>query len=445
MPYKDKGDLRFLIPVGMVSVSILLMALSMMPGMTWANFDRSSSIGPADYRLQADFDAVGFNYRLDVVTDQGGVIGGIGGISGNRTVEDGKAYPMVRGEVFDKIGLLYNSYRTKSFRYELKMRTPPQDSGVEWDQAGNPAAYLNVSLESDLIPWWPEGMGRTMTVRIALSEVDLIEQVSREQIDRFRVEITSISLKAQTGYDKETGSYTGSPVDISDKETKMVFSDPGDTHSTDFEVEYPEGTDAAGFYVEVAGNMTDFWGRAELSPLPGKPNNINVYPMSRGQFVQGFGIVLALPLMVISIILGIVFVVWSSIKKKAGAGPIVPAFILSTVAPVWFSIGINAAVELLGERLDEASKGLTYGPGIFISGASAVFMFLALAAVLVFILIERRDGAKAASPPGGDREIDFPIKGPSFKRIDQVREAPPSTMKSQKGAVGHVPPNEMER
>ncbi|MFW3146056.1 MAG: hypothetical protein ACMUIE_04515 [Thermoplasmatota archaeon] len=431
---KDGKDHRFLIPIVIVSLSMALMVISMIPGMTWASFDRSSSIGPANYRLQADFDAVGFDYRIDIGTQQGGIIGGIGGTSGNRTVEDGKAYPLVRGEVFDKIGLLYDSYRIKSFPYELKMRSPPQDSGIEWDQAGNPAAYLNITLESDLIPWWPEGMSRKMTVRATLSKVDLLDQVSQEQIDRFRVEISKITLKAQTGYDKETGSYTGPSLDIAEKTTKMVFNDPGMSFSTQFEVDYPEGSDAAGFFVEVVGNMTDFWGRTELSPLPGKPNNINVYPMSRGQFVQGIGIVLALPLMMISVILGSVFIVRSSVKKRAGLGLIIPAFILSVLAPLWFSLGISTAVELLGERLENAPAGLSHGIGIYLSASGAAFMLCALAAVVIIILLERKGGSKIELPPGRDKELS-PAAGPSFKRIDQNSEADPSAIQVQETAA----------
>ena len=264
-------------------LAILLMVISIFPD--WASFDRSRSIGPVDYRLQANFDPVGFDYKMETTGSSGGddPLGGIGGgIAGNFSRSDSKTYPQVRGEFLDNIGIIYDSYRTKAFQYELKMRSPPQDSGITWSEVGNPSAILNTSLESDLIPWWPDNGKRTLTVRIELVEADLWDEVGKTGQDKLHVQVNSVQVWAKTGYVKETGEYTGEDRKLGEKEDILSFHRLGDESKMEFSIAYPDGTDAAGFYVRIAGNMTDYWGRPELSPLSGKANPINIYPLSTG-------------------------------------------------------------------------------------------------------------------------------------------------------------------
>ncbi|MGA1819714.1 MAG: hypothetical protein ACMUHU_01765 [Thermoplasmatota archaeon] len=394
-----------------VALASILMVISIFPN--WASFDRSRSIGPVDYRLQANFDPVGFDYKMETTGGSGDdPLGGIGGgIAGNFSVADRKTYPEVRGEFLDNIGIIYDSYRNKVFQYELKMRSPPQDSGVTWTGVGNPSATLNISLESDLIPWWPRTGERTLKVNIELVQVDLWEKVGEDEHETMFVQVNTVQVWAKTGYQKETGEYTGKDKKLGERETQLTFDSMGTARSLDFSIAYPSGTDAAGFYVVVEGNMTDFWGRPELSPLSGKANPINIYPLSTGKLVQGFGIPLALPLMIISALVGIAAIVFAFMRGKMKLQLMIPASLLSLIAPLWFWLGMSAAVDLLSERLVGASEGLSYQAGIYISAAGAVFMMAALVLTIISAIASR----KAPEVPDKDENV----QGPVFRKIEQ--------------------------
>ncbi|MBN1539630.1 MAG: hypothetical protein JW939_05750 [Candidatus Thermoplasmatota archaeon] len=410
-----------------VSLAVLLMMVSIFPD--WSSFDRTRRIGPVDYRLQADFDAVGFDYTMETTGSSGSSdpLGGIGGgIGGNFSRSDRKMYPEVRGEFLDNLGIIYNSYRTKTYQYELKMRTPPQDSGVTWSGVGNPAATLNISLGTDLIPWWPEAGERTITVRIELVEVDLWDEVSEAEREAFIVHINRVQVWAKTGYDRETDEYLGEDRVLGERSPLLTFDRIGDERSLEFSVGYPEGTDAAGLYVTVVGNMTDLWGRAELSPLSGKANTINIYPLATGKLVSGVGIPLALPLMFISSVLGCAALVMAIIRRRMYLSLILPAASLSVLAPIWFMLGMNAAVDLLSERLLGAHEGLSYQPGLFISFAGAAVMLLSLGIAIYLVVREKM----AAKDEGGGPMLETP---PVFRRIDDEKtegnNAPASTFR----------------
>ncbi|MFO8050367.1 MAG: hypothetical protein R6V01_01555 [Thermoplasmatota archaeon] len=410
---KDQGVLRYA-RTAVISIGILLMMISMIPGLTWSQFDRTSAIGPADYRLKVDFDAVGFDYRIDIKTGEGGgVIGGMTG-NGTNTIEDEKKYPQVKGEFLDNVGLLYDSYREKSFQYELKMRTPPENSNITWEKAGNPAAHVNVTLESDLIPWWPEVGRRSLDVRMDLFGVDLIDQVSEEQKDVFSVHVTRVSLKALTSYDKETGEYEGDPKELASKEVDIRMDHIGESRKVTFDMEYPEGEEAIGLFAEIQGNLTDFWGRPELSPLPGRSNPINIYPLSTGKLVLGIGMPLALPLMLQSAVLCLISLFIGLKKDRSGIGTIVPGALLSLIAPIWFFLGMNAAVDLLGERLTGAEEGLSWGAGILFSFGGAV---LIIAALVLSVIINRKKNRKPPSFREVDDKESIDLETPRFKNV----------------------------
>jgi hypothetical protein len=394
--------------------AVVILIVAMVPWMNWAEFDRTSGIATVDYRLQANFDAVGFDYTIETQSSGGGGVIGGGGIGGNFSRSDSKTYPEVRGEFLDNIGILYDSYRTKVFPYELKMRSPPQDSDITWEEVGNPAVTLNISLESDLIPWWPETGKRELKVVIELEKIDLLDQVGPSERRNLNIQINKVSVKAKTGYDKETAEYTGEDVTLGEKEKILLFSDIGERKTVNFNIGFPEGTEAAGFYVEVQGNLTDFWGRSELSPLSGRANPINVYPLSTPILVRGFGIPLALPFIIVSVILALVAVVITGYQDRPKVGLIIPAVVLALIAPIWFTIGMNAAVDLLSERLSGAEEGLSWGPGLFLAYAGAFIMLGAAVMSVIHIVRQKRRTPEGTPPEEGGSQ-------PVFRRTGEQR------------------------
>jgi hypothetical protein len=405
--------------IAVALLAMIIMVVSMIPWTPWASFDRTRAIGPVNYHLEADFDAIGFQYTMETVEAENGTGGGLGlggGLASNFSISREKTYPQGRGEFLENIGIIYNSYDNKAFQYELKMKSPPQDSGVTWEEVGNPSALLNITLESDLIPWWPESGKRTLDVKIVLEQVDLMEQVSPEDRSKLHIQINKVTIMAKTGYDKETGEYTGPDKQLAQKETELVFTEPGDHTELEFSVGYPSGTDAAGFYVEVQGNMTDFWGRTELSPLSRKANPINIYPMSTGKVIQGVGIPLALPLMIISSILALAGITVSIFNEKKALYLKVPSGLLAILAPFWFFLGMNAAVDLLGERLIGAEEGLTWGAGLFIAFAGGSLMIIALVLSIIPIILAGRSIKEETVEEPKEKA------GPVFKKIEEKED-----------------------
>ncbi len=410
-----------------IFLAIVLMVISMIPWASWATFDRTRAIGPVNYHLEADFDAVGFQYTMETVESEGGGGGLIGGDLGSDfNISREKTYPQVRGEFLENIGIIYNSYNNKAFQYELKMWSPPEESGIEWEGVGNPSVLLNITLESDLIPWWPESGDRTLDVNIELLKVDMWDLVGAEDRANLNIQVNSVSIWAKTGYNTETGEYVGEDKQLAKRDVSFDFQEPGQIEKLDFSVSYPSGTDAAGFYTVISGNMTDFWGRSELSPLAGKANPINVYPMSTGKVIQGVGIPLALPLMIISSILGIIAIILAIFKGNFNIPLMAASSIIAMIAPLWFYLGMNAAVELLGERLTGAEEGLTWGAGIFISTAGATLMMAALVITIVSCIRSRKSGGNTSSETQKegpvfkkipDEKVDPQPTGPTFKKL----------------------------
>ncbi|MBN1389649.1 MAG: hypothetical protein JXA22_03295 [Candidatus Thermoplasmatota archaeon] len=425
MPPLKRPSLPVMTTMVILFLASVLMVISAFPD--WASFDRGRRIGPVDYRLSADFDAVGFDYTMETGSGDGSdPFGGIGGgLGSNFSISDSKSYPEVRGEFLDNIGILYNSYRTKTYQYELKMRSPPQDSDITWNGIGNPSAILNITLLSDLVPWWPETGRRTLSVDIELVKIDLWDDVDESERETFLVQVNKVQIWAKTGYDKGTGEYTGEDTLMGERSGPITFDRTGDSRSLDLSIRYPTGTDAAGFYVKTEGNMTDYWGRAELSPLSGKANPINVYPLTMGKLVSGVGIPLALPLMMISLILCLAALITAFLKGRFYLSLLIPATILSLLAPIWFMVGMNAAVDLLSERLLGATEGLSYQPGMFISFAGAAMMLFSLG-ISIYHAVHERTKAGREEENVSTRQTE-----PVFRKIENDAEEETGTEASR--------------
>jgi hypothetical protein len=412
--------------LGIITCGISLLPDSeTIPGFDWATFDRTSGVGPLNYTLKADFDAVGFRYSIGTSSSSsgGGIIGGIGGGVGTNITreEEWKAYPQVRGEVLENLGIIYDSYKQKSFVYELLFKSIP-DKNVTYEGSGSPSAYLNVSLKSDLVPYWPEETERSLKVTVEFLGTDIHDQIDSAGRERFHITLEKVTIKAQTGYDRDSGEYEGEDRIILQKDLDETFNEIGEEFSTDLKVKYPEGEEAVGFVVEIEASMNDYWDRSERSPLSGSANPINIRPMERPRLVRGAGVVLAMPVIMLSILIGFAASVAVLVSGRSFWGLIVPTGILSLTGPVWYMLGMKAAVDLLGKRLSGAETGLDWGPGLFLSFAGAALILIALAiSITAMILRKKADEGKETHKKQ--------IPQPSFKRIDTVKNSTPAAFK----------------
>jgi hypothetical protein len=415
----------------MVGLGVLFILLSAAPILDWARFDRTSAIGPADYTLEADFDPVGFDYKLDARSSGSGGIGS--GLSLNITKNPGwRTYPQISGEFMDNIGLIYNSYREKTFVYEIIMKNPPSDADVDWDPQRNPSAYLNVSLHSDMIPWWREGSKQELTVTVTYVGNDLLGLVSDDLAERFVITLSRVQIRAAI-FDDEADEYLGRDDDriLYESEQSFEFREIGDSRDFKAKAEFPEGTSRTGLYADISASLIDYWGRRELSTLSGNANPINIYPVENSYFMRGLGIPLALPLMMISVLAGLVHSGLSVLRKGTYLYIIIPAAALAVIAPLWFITGMNAAVGLLGQRLSGAQEGLAWGAGLYLSITGALLMLGAMVVSIVNSLLSKRrpevepdtdlntipgsEPADDVGSVGSERAADE--KSPKFRRI----------------------------
>lgn len=427
---------------GLIFISVMLSGISLIPGNDWARFERTSGIASIDYTLSADFDSLGFEYHIDTEsTGGGGMIGGIGGGlgEGNNTIgDDWKTYPEVGGEVLENLGVLYDSYKLKSFQYELLLKDPPEEEGIIWDEPGSPSAILNVSLKADLVPYWPEGSQRPLVITVSYQGTEIDDQLSQEELDNITVVLEEIRLIARTGYDPTSGEYQGQDLELRVESTSESFRRAGDEYSITIEVEIPEGEDAVGFAVEIDASMTDPWGRSERAPLSGKANPINIRPVEDMNLVRGSGIVLAFPLILLGMILGIIGAVLIFLRKKPSIGLLIPAGILTAVGPLWFGSGMNAAVEMLSQRLSDAESGLQWAPGIYLAAAGGTIMVIAMILSIISFILRRF--SEPVTGKGSKKSGDEPV----FREITQENRDRPENDIGTKGQFRKVVPEPTE-
>ncbi len=430
------------ITIGLLISSMVLTGISIIPRTDWATFDRTSSVGPLEYRLRADFDAIGFEYSLetDPSTDGGGIIGSIGGGIGSNISreEEWKTYPEVKGEVLDNLGILYDSYKDKSYRYELVMRDPPQEANITWDRPGSPAAILNVSLKADLIPFWPASGSRPLDVKVTFLGSELKDLLPAGYDDPMVITLKRITIKAMTGYDKDTGEYEGEVRTISTVELSEKLIDVGDGYQTSIEVKYPEGEDAVGFVVEIEASMIDHWGRSERSPLSGKANPINIRPIENINIIKGAGIPLSLPLLILSILLSIGAIIVILVRKKNCPGLIIPALAFSIMGPFWFWNGMNAAIDILSQRLSGAQDGLHWTGGFFLAVMGAVLILAALLVSIFDVVRSKKEEKRESEEPLFKKVKE--TGPPAFKRIGSQDQGIGSNMAEGTKRTNPPPP-----
>ena len=348
-----------------IMLGILLVAGSASTFYTWADFERTRGIGPVDYTLKASCDPIGFEYEIRTEPSGGGLIGG--DIGGGMTIGPvRKTYPQARGEFLDNLGVTYDSYRTRSYVYELIMMNPPQDSGIAWDGSGSPRVYLNVSLHSDIIPFWRESAKNDIDVTVTLMGHDLEELLNSSKYQDFSVNINSIEVLGRTGIDPATGGYTEDEVVLYSSAKGWTLKEKKESFRIDIGAEYPDGVEVMGVFVRIDASMTDFWGRGERQTLTGNANPINVRPLSTATLLKGAGIPFSSVLISLCILTSLLGILAITRRSAVFRNLCVISSIFGFGSVLWFYLGMMEAVSLLSLRLEGAEEGLSFGIGIYV-------------------------------------------------------------------------------
>lgn len=388
MSHGDEGD-----RIPLISDGVLI---------PWAEYERTSAVGPVNYKLGAVCDSAGFEYELNTLEPDeggGGIIGG-GGMGTNISIGPiHKTYPEVRGEFLENMGILYDSYKEKEYEYELVMRDPPEDSGVEWNEYSNPSAYLSVNLRADLIPWWVKGFDQKLQVKITYEKNDLAELIGSVDTNGVTITVSEIKVMAKTDYSADELAFVGEDIELYSSNEEYLFHEIGDSEAVLIEAQYPEETNVAGIYVEITATMEDHWGRSELAPFSGGANSINIYPMEQPDMAKGIGIPLSWYFLLASFWLVVITIIIRTIKGRWSLGTLIPAAALSILAPFWFYLGMNAAMAILGNRLEGAEDGLTWGPGFYLAIVGALLVTSVLGLAIYQRIRERGQPATPVQEP----------------------------------------------
>ncbi len=386
-----KREIAYLV---LIAFSLSLILLSTTTVFPWAEFDRTREIGPVEYTLQGSCDPVGFEYKLKTKpAGGGGIIGG--GLGGNVNIDPGRrTYTQISGEFLDNLGMIYDSYRDKEFVYELKMQDPPAGSGIPWDPMMAPSAYLNITLHSDRIPFWWTSGENDMEVTIRFAECDLYPLLDPANDTDFSITIDSIEVMGWTETD-ENGNYVGDEVVLFSSVKGLSLKGLNESVTISFDSRFPGGADVMGIKARIEAHLTDFWGRPEKQTLSGSSGYINVYPVHTSTLVKGAGVPFSLIVVIISLIAGALAVALLIRGSSTHRIFVLLCALSGIVAVTWFYLGMGSAVDLLGQRLEGAAQGLTYGPGMFICLAGSIILLAVwfVGSVIEFILRRRRDDA----------------------------------------------------
>jgi hypothetical protein len=384
---------RYIAYLVLIAFSLSLIVISTTTLYPWAEFDRTREIGPVEYTLQGSCDPVGFEYKLKTrPAEGGGIIGG--GLGGNVNVDPGRrTYTQISGEFLDNLGLIYDSYRDKEFVYELKMQDPPEGSGIPWDPMMDPSAYLNVTLHSDRVPFWWTSGDNGMEVTIRFAGCDLYPMLDPANDTDFSITIDSIEVIGWTGTD-ENGNYVGDEVVLYSLFKSLTLKSLNESVTISFDSRYPGGADVLGIKARIEAHLTDFWGRPEKQTLSGSSGYMNVYPVHTSTLVKGAGVPFSLIVIIISLITGAMSLLLLARGRSTHRIFVLLSALSGIVAVTWFYVGMGSAVDLLGQRLEGAAQGLTFGPGIYICLAGSIIILAVwfVGMVLEFILRREKDG-----------------------------------------------------
>lgn len=358
-----------------IMLGILLVAGSASTFYTWADFERTRGIGPVDYTLKASCDPIGFEYEIRTQPSDGGLIGG--DLGGGATIGPvRRTYPQARGEFLDNLGLIYDSYRTRSYVYELIMLNPPADSGVVWSGSGSPKVYLNVSLHSDMIPFWSENGRNGIDVTVTLSGHDLEDRIDESLYPEFSVTVNSVEVLARTRIDPVTGGYTGEEMLLFSSKEGWTLRETNESFRIDAGVKFPKDVEVMGVFVRIDASLTDFWGRAERQTLTGNANPINVRPVSGASMLKGAGIPFSSIMVSLCILTSLLGILAITRRSAVFRNLCVISSIFGFGSVLWFYIGMMEAVSLLALRLEGAEEGLSFGIGIYVCLLGSVIILL---------------------------------------------------------------------
>jgi hypothetical protein len=323
-------------------LSILFIILSQ--AVSWVKFNADTGIGGlADLELDAEFYEAKVDYEAEVEVEEdlggfGGMLGGLidlGGItSGGRNVTippDTIYYIEGLGRFQELVGVLYGTTKDADYWVNL-MSSRTNDTRV------------NVNTHTDVIPWWPEGIGQEITVTIKLIEVDGVENIR----------VNEVWIEVFKDWDEDNREYTSPP-------NKVWSTKPGDyLYELNDTVEYRhsvtverEWGDRVGIIAKVNLTFTDIYNETsqrKREPFPSTKHPqimVNIIPITQGQTFSILLMVLAFPVTLIGIIVTGIAILLVALQHRKRRSVLLGGAIINWMGVVFFVVGASTLIDLV--------------------------------------------------------------------------------------------------
>ncbi|UCE73145.1 MAG: hypothetical protein JSV56_08890 [Methanomassiliicoccales archaeon] len=370
-------------------LSLLLIILSQT--VSWFVLDADKNIaGLADINLEADFYQSGVSFTATASVEAGGIGGMIGGIAdlgsvagdGNITISDEVYYYEGLYRLQGVVGVLYDT--TKNADYTVNIQT--------WNSTNT---WVWVNTHTDLIPWWPEGLGQEITITIKLNQTDNVKNV---QINKVWIDIYTDWDEAERKYQKlMEKAWEISPGDFLYKEgDEKIYKQP-------IAVEKEWG-DKIGIIAMVDLTLTDNDNEKDIVQVRPFPSNthpqkiVNVRPVPQAQFISIILMFLSFPMSIIAAILVILGILFIYLEKRRAKHILFSAALLEILAVIFFVNGANTLLNLIDFLTEEDYTWNTLG-----------LLIPLLAGILLFIAFLLETIYRPKEEP--EKEIKFDISG----------------------------------
>jgi hypothetical protein len=400
-----KKNLKMIV-LNMCVLSVLFAVLSQT--VSWVKFNADTGIGGlADLELDAEFYEARVEYKAKAEVEEdlggfGGMLGGLidlGGITseaGGRNVTippDTIYYYEGLGRFQELVGVLYGT--TKDADYWLNFLTSRTND-----------TRVNVNTHTDVIPWWPEGIGQEITVTIKLIEVDGVENIR----------VNEVWIEVWKDWDEDDREYTSSP-------NKVWSTKPGDyLYELNDTVEYRhsitverEWGDRVGIIAKVNLTFTDIYNETNDRPRQPFPSTkhpqilVNIIPITQGQTFSIILMVLAFPVTIIGIIVTGIAILLVALQHRKRRSFLLGGAIINWMGVVFFVVGANTLIDLVEFIKPE---WVTWNVlGLLIPIIAGAFLFIAFLLDIRYSPKEEKPTkAEEAGAPAED-EIKFDISG----------------------------------
>ncbi len=312
-------------------VSLILVIISQL--FSWGSLDVDAKIGggliSATAGLEAEFNEYSVNYNVE--TNRMGEV---------NKIEENKIFLTGMGDFQENVGELLDSFKDKE--YTIKASTILNTSGREYTN-------ITVQTHSELVPWWPAGMGQKCTITIIIDSYGSTTQ---------KVQVDKVWFEQWSAWDDDIDDYTKKKI-VWESSKNDILSGKGSSKSYSTQISIDSKDPRVGIVGRVNLTILDKNGNQIRQILPfasdSHPTTINIYSMEQGQFISIILMVLAFPFTIIGLVFGLLAIIIVNLQRqkrsKKARGLIIISAIFILLGLVFYLNGLNTLVDLLDSAL----------------------------------------------------------------------------------------------